>query len=402
MNNQQLLQTAIEKSFFKPLMKNYNNQDFAFCRDSSDCFIFADKSNCKFAPYILSKQQIKDYINSAVYDVKRCSSLNKEFEIFRNYFEENIYIPEDTPSIQSLRLWLNLTSVCRYAAQKKKVIANLMPVNLNETILEMENNYREAIKKIEVCEKDNLDSVEIALIRDFVELYEEIQKKFHWFDIIYFRNKIRLKKYLREALNFIKADGKIPIDFDISHKFSAYQHRYFRSYREKYRSNMLLLISKIQNMSHSESLLNLVELYLNNKKIFLKEFKDFCNQRKAPNLTDILAIKQSGQTMFNEFAKLCYLEGVRKALEINFLEEISIPQNPKLSSICPNEEIGKIRNIVEESKQVDFAKTKTGNIYLNALNNYKQSKQQIDKILIDYIGIPSSHNKNFQKFDTKV
>ena len=178
MNNQQILQTAIEKSFFKPLMKNYNNQDFAFCRDSSDCFVFADKSNCKFAPYILSKQQVKDYINSAVYDVKRCSSLNKEFEIFRHYFEENIYIPEDTPSIQSLRLWLNLTSVCRYSAQKKKVIANLMPANFNETISQMETHYREAIKKIEICEQDNLDSVEIALISDFTKSYDIFMKKY--------------------------------------------------------------------------------------------------------------------------------------------------------------------------------------------------------------------------------
>ena len=43
---------------------------------------------------------------------------------------------------------------------------------------------------------------------------------------------------------------------------------------------------------------------------------------------------------------------------------------------------------------IDYQKTKTGRFYRDALQKYKDAREQIDKILIDYIGIP---NPNFKR-----
>ena len=97
--------------------------------------------------------------------------------------------------------------------------------------------------------------------------------------------------------------------------------------------------------------------------------------------------------MFNEFTKLCYLEGVRKAFEVKFLDTCPAPQNPQLPSVAPDEEIGKIRNIVESCRQIDCKKTKTGRFYFDTIQNYTQARAKIDKILIDYIGIPNAQTE---------
>lgn len=390
MNNQSFLRQALEQSFQKPIMTDYNNIDFIFCHDSSGCFIMGDKSECQFAPCLISGFDVKSYINTAVYDVKHSSALNHEFELFKHYFEENIIIEENTPTMQSLRLWLDLTSVSRQAAQKKRVIATLMPPRFKETISNMEKGYREALKKIRLCEQENLDAVEIALISDFTASYRKACRSFRWGDMLFWTNKSRMRRYLAEAYEIIKEEGTLPAHFELSHTFSGNGHKYFGRYADSYRSDMLSLANKIQKMTHNNSLMELAALFIKTPKLYPAAFQTFCNQRRAPNLHDIVAIKQAAQVMFNEFTKLCYLEGVRKAFEINYLDECPSPQNPPLPSVSPNEEIGKIRNIVEESRLIDYQKTQTGRFYHQALQNYRQAREKIDKILIDYIGIPSN------------
>ncbi len=391
MSNQEFLQQALEKSFQKPLMTDYNNIDFSFCRDSSGNFIMGDRSACHFAPSLIPITQIKDYINTAQYDVSHSSDINREYKTFCHYFSENIIIPEDSPSIQSMRLWLDLTSVSRQAAQKKRVIATIMPTEFKQTIANMEQGYREALKKIQICEEENLDAVEIALITDFAESYKATMRKFYWTDIIYFfANKKLLRNHLTDAFKIIKTQGKIPPEFELLHTFRGNNHKRFGPYADIYRSHMFSLIGKLQNMAHNASLLELAELYMQHPKQYTEAFNTFRNQRRAPNLSDILAIKKSAQIMFDEFTKLCYLEGVRRAFEINYIDECPFPQNPQLTSVAPNEEIGKIRNIVESSRQIDCRKTKTGCIYHQALENYRKAYAKIDKILIDYVGIPNT------------
>lgn len=403
MNNQLFLQQALEKSFLQPILKNFNNIDFAFCQDSSGNFVIADKSTCQLSPYIIFHHQIKEYIQAAHYDIKHSSSLNKEYKQFKHYFEENIIIPEQTPKVQSLRLWLGLTSVSRQSAQKKCVISTIMPPNFKENLLDLEINYRKSLEKIQVCKEENLNEVEITLVEDFVKTYSQIIKHFHYSDILLFYNKIYLHKYLCIALEQITKFGDISIDFEIKHNFIGHKSRYLKKYSERYRNSMIKLISLIKIMSNNSSLLNLINLFLNNKKEFNQSFKDFCNQRHSPNLDDIIAIKDAAQTMFNEFAKLCYLEGVRNALETKYLEECPSPQNPPLTTLSPEEEMGKIRNIVEESYHIDYHKTQIGKIYDKALEQYNIAKEQIDKTLINYIGITNSDfdNNKITSFYTK-
>ena len=394
MNGQTFLQKALEQSFQKPLMTDYNNIDFVFCRDSSGSFIMGDKSECHFAPCLISSSEVKDYINTSWYDIRHSSELNHEYEKFRHYFEENIIIPEDNHSIQSLRLWLDLTSVSRQAAQKKRVIAALMPPRFKETIAEMEKGYRDALKKIKICEQENLDAVEIAQITDFTDTFRKAIFSFHWQDIFFFANKKRLHQALIDALDIIAEGNSILPKFELQHPFMGANCKLSKSYANHYRSNMLTLIDKLKNFSNNQSLLDLARLYLTSPRQYKTTFKDFCNQRHAPNLDDILAIKKAAQVMFDEFTKLCYLEGVRKAFEVKFLDTCPATQNPQLPSVSPNEEIGKIRNIVESCRQIDYQKTKTGRFYRDALQKYKDAREQIDKILIDYIGIP---NPNFKR-----
>jgi len=397
MNNQAFLQKALEKSFQKPLMNEYNNIDFVFCRDSSGCFIMGDKSECHFAPCIISGSQIKSYINAAAYDVRHSAALNREYDIFKHYFEENIIIPENSPTVQSLRLWLDLTSVSRQAAQKKRIIATLMPSQFKETIAEMEKGYRSALSKISTCEKENLDAVEISLITDFVSACRKIIRTPHWGDIFFFGNKFKMRRYLTDALAIIKENRRVEPNFELKHTFSGCNSKYFCAYADKYRSDMLYLISKIENMTDNASLLEIIRIYLCEPKKYAAAFRDFRNARRAPNLRDILTIKEAAQIMFNEFAKLCYLEGVRKAFEVNYLDECPSPQNPRLPTVSPNEEMGKIRNIVEESRQIDCRTAKIGQFYYQALTNYQTASAKIDKILIDYIGIPNRIDDVFSK-----
>lgn len=391
MNGQTFLQKALEKSFLKPIMTDYNNIDFVFCRDSSGCFVMGDKSDCKFAPCLISCSEINDFISTARHDVRHSSELSKEYETFKHYFEENIIIPEDSSTIQSLRLWLDLTSVSRQAAQKKRVIAVLMPPAFKETIAAMEKGYRAALKKIQLCEEENLDAVEIAQITDFTASYKKIRRKLHWLDLGFFANKFKMRRYLLSALQIIRQTGSVPPEFELSHTFWGNSTRWGQKYADSYRNDMFLLIGKLKIFAQNKSLLDLAETFLTSPAQYQSAFKEFCNQRRAPNLDDILAIKKAAQTMFNEFAKLCYLEGVRKAFEINYLDECPSPQNPQLSSVAPNEEMGKIRNIVESCKQIDCKKTKTGRFYHNSLLKYQDSLALIDKILTDYIGISNSN-----------
>ncbi len=391
MNGQTFLQKALEKSFFKPIMTDYNNIDFIFCRDSSGCFVMGDKSDCQFAPCLISRADIKNLINAAWHDVRHSSELNKEYEMFRHYFEENIIIPENSATIQSLRLWLDLTSVSRQAAQKKRVIATLMPPTFKENIITMEKEYRAALKKIQLCEQENLDAVEIAQITDFTDSYKKIIKKIHWLDICFFANKIKIRRYLLSALHIIGQTGTVPPEFELSHTFLGNATKWGQRYADSYRRDMFILIEKLKIFAHNRSLLDLTEIFLTSPTKYKTAFKEFYNHRHAPNLDDILAIKRAAQTMFNEFAKLCYLEGVRKAFEINFLDECPAAQNPQLSSVSPNEEIGKIRNIVESCYQLDCKKTLTGRAYDEAMKKYQTSQEKINQILINYIGIPNSN-----------
>lgn len=391
MNGQTFLQKALEKSFLKPIMTDYNNIDFVFCRDSSGCFVMGDKSECKFAPCFISRSEINNFINTANHDVRHSSELNKEYETFRHYFEENIVIPEDSSTIQSLRLWLDLTSVSRQAAQKKRVIAVLMPPTFKETISAMEKGYRSALKKVQLCEQENLDAVEIAQITDFVTSYKKIRRKPHLLDLLFFANKIKMRRHLLSALQIIRQTGTVPPEFELSHTFLGNSTKWGQKYADSYRNDMFLLIGKLKIFAQNSSLLDLAETFLTFPSKYQTAFKEFCNQRRTPNLDDILAIKKAAQTMFNEFAKLCYLEGVRKAFEINYLDECPSPQNPQLSSVAPNEEMGKIRNIVESSKQIDCKKTKTGRFYHDSLLKYQDSLALIDKILTDYIGISNTN-----------
>ncbi|MDO4161743.1 MAG: hypothetical protein Q4D80_01900 [Pseudomonadota bacterium] len=390
MNGQTFLQKALEQSFQKPLMTDYNNIDFVFCRDSNGSFIMGDKSSCHFAPCQISAVEIKNYINTSWYDIRRSRELNEEYKTFRHYFEENSFIPENSPTIQSLRLWLDLTSVSRQAAQKKRVIATLMPPRFKETLAEMEKGYRKALKKIQICEEENLDAVEIARITDFTESYRRIIRTLRWPDILYFYNKKRLRRYLLDALDIITEDGNVAPAFELYHTFSGAGRKWSKSYADKYRSDMFVLIDKLKAMAGNSSLLELARLFLTSPRQYKTAFKDFCNQRRAPNLDDILAIKKAAQIMFDEFTRLCYLEGVRKALEVKFLDTCPATQNPRLPSVAPDEEIGKIRNIVESCRQLDCQKTKTGRFYFNSIQNYQNARNRIDKILTDYIGIPNA------------
>ena len=394
MNGQTFLQKALEKSFLKPIMTDYNNIDFIFCRDSSGCFVMGDKSDCQFAPCLISRADIKNLINASWYDVRHSLELNKEYETFRHYFEENIIIPENSSTIQSLRLWLDLTSVSRQAAQKKRVIAALMPPTFKETIITMEKEYRAALKKIQLCEQENLDAVEIAQITDFVTSYKKIRRKSHLLDLVFFANKFKMRRYLLSALKIIRQTGTVPPEFELSHTFLGNLTKWGQKYADSYRNDMFELIGKLKIFAQNSSLLDLAEIFLASPQKYKTAFKEFCNQRRAPNLDDILAIKKAAQTMFNEFAKLCYLEGVRKAFEINFLDECPAAQNPQLPSVSPNEEIGKIRNIVESCHQLDCQKTLTGRSYNEALKRYHDSQEQINQILINYIGISTP---NFEK-----
>lgn len=395
MNNQAFLQKALEKSFQKPLMNEYNNIDFVFCRDSSGCFIMGDKSECRFAPCLISATEIREFISAAVYDVRHSASLNREYEEFKHYFEENIIIPEKNPTVQSLRLWLDLTSVSRQAAQKKRVVATLMPPQFKETIAEMEKGYRAALNKIQICEKENLDAVEIARITDFVSSCRKVLRTVHLDDVILFANKFRLRRYLTEALDIIAQSGNIEPDFELSHVFLGNNTRLFGKNADRYRSDMLCLADKIRSMADNSSMLEIARVYLSNPRKYPEAFRNFRNARRAPNLNDILAIKEAAQIMFNEFAGLCYLEGVRKAFEVNYLDECPSPQNPPLPTVSPNEEMGKIRNIVEESRRLDCRGTRTGKLYYEALEKYCNACARIDKILTDYIGIPNSRTKDF-------
>lgn len=393
MNGQTFLQKALEQSFQKPMMTDYNNIDFVFCRDSSGNFIMGDKSECHFAPCLISASQIKEYINNSWHDVRHSSALNREYETFRHYFEENIIIPEKSPTIQSMRLWLDLTSVSRQAAQKKRVIAALMPPQFKETLSDMEKGYRSALKKVRICEEENLDAVEIAQINDFTGTYSKTLKSLHWQDICFFKNKFRLRRAVLNALEIIQQNENVMPEFELLHPFLGAKKKWSKAYANRYRSDMLLLIDKLKNLSHNRSLLELAQIYLRNRRQYKQAFRDFCNQRRAPNLDDIVAIKKAAQTMFNEFTKLCYLEGVRKAFEVKFLDTCPAPQNPQLPSVAPDEEIGKIRNIVESCRQIDCKKTKTGRFYFDTIQNYTQARAKIDKILIDYIGIPNAHTE---------
>ena len=129
MEDKAFLQHALEQSFLHPLV--IESERIKITSDSFYCetLQISDTEFLYAQPYRITAEQIKKYMQniSAVISTRQNKRLYAEYELYKHDLAENIIVPNTYPDIKKIGKQLDLQTVSRQAAQKKKITATLFP-----------------------------------------------------------------------------------------------------------------------------------------------------------------------------------------------------------------------------------------------------------------------------------
>lgn len=386
MKKTNFLLSSFIKALNKPktaLFKDY----VLCCRNSESGYIFTDRSNCDFSPYFLKNSEIHELSEAFKHDLSHNAQLREESDLFNHYFAENIVIPDDFPKAELIRSKLGLTALSRQAAQIKCLLATIIPADFQTNCEKLMPEYQNIMAKVRKFLADSPDADSLIKIMDFSFYYKKITREVNFLDLFFFNNKKIFKNRLTEIIENLINKQAVSTDFADSNIFIKPFFLFGnqgRRYHAFYTESLLFLSGKILSMRNNPELLKLALLQVNDDKAFQSELRYFRNAHLPPDFHDILKIKRSAQKLYEQFAKICYLNAVRASLEIFYAHDNPLPQNQPLPSVAPAEELKNIKNIIERCKSIIIKKGHMAKQCHKILYHYGETCEELNRAISDY------------------
>ena len=379
MEDRAFLRYALEQSFLRPIVDSA--EGLSIQATDGHGYVFHDIRNRNILDYVLSGAKIKKYFKQIDADTRRVVGLYAEYDLYKHDVRENIIIPEDYPEVIAARKQYNLLSVNRQSAQKKRICARIIPTSFTDKMREVHAQYRLAMQNIEVYLNAHREAVNLSLINDFAVTYRQIMRLYKPTHPLLWLNKKRINYYINEAAQILKAACPLPEDFDETHRFAGEHTHLFKKSAQMCQENSRLLISMVQKMAHEPNLLNMVQTLLADRQKYAEAFNAYRKEHQVTDVSKISTVRHGAQKLFEYYAFLNYLNGVRFAFENKYLNECPEPHQPALPTVSPQEELKKVIKIIIESKKLTTTDSKIAQIYTQAFKDYTESLQTIAKII---------------------
>ena len=381
MNDKAFLRYALEQSFIFPQADVAEGIVLSRGEGKSAGYTFADYKRPHIVPYYLPFSVTRKYAKSATHDIIRCPRLYAEYDMFKHDLSENIIMPADFAELRKAEKVLDLNSVSRQAAQRKKVTATIFPSAFTEQYKNICSQYAADMHTAEEVYKQNPIAVNIALLNDFADVFQKFMKRARWPHLGLKRNRKQVLYYLNEAAQLLKTHQILAQDFCATHEFYGEDKRHFYKSARYCRDVFENLIKIMCQLPDESQLFVIIQELLISPQKFYNALKAYREEHKCDNAAKIAELRRKEQKLFRYFAMLQYLNGVRAAFENRFLDECPQKRPPALPTVSPEEELKKISKIVAESKTVDTSAGKLAAMYMTALKNYDSVHKEFLKTL---------------------
>lgn len=380
MDDKAFLQHALQQSFEQPIINSAEGIVWDKNASSINEYVFVDSKQADVVPYALPTKQIKDYHHAIDADIRHGTVIYTEYDMYKHDLSENIIIPESLPEIAAARQQLDMLHVNRQSAQKKKIVASVIPTKFTIQFKAVRQDYQTTRQKIQDILKAYPYAVHLSVLNDFCVLYTQTVRQCGAMHPLLRANKKYLNYYLNEAAQIMKSHYPLPDDFLETHRFTG-EHSLFKKRAAaicagKFRQLMSLLLK----VSDEPAILTMVQALLADRQKYDALLAQYRTEKQITEVEKISAIRKKAQNLFNHYAFLCYLDGVRFAFENKFLDESPQPRHPALPTVSPLNELKMVAKIVSESRNI-IANGKICQIYQQALTDYDQIRQDIEKSL---------------------
>jgi hypothetical protein len=379
MQDSDFLLQALKQAFLHPIAYSVNGVSMTDYTGLTDCLRFCDDRHALLLPCSISLDNLKKYSSASSRAVNRRHNprLYEEYEIYKHDLSENIVIPNNFAPAEQAKEILELVEVSRQAAQKKKITATLFPVELSAKYKKLNEQYANAVQQAENILLNNPLACDVSLINDFAALYKKTISAFNVSNLILWINKKRFRYYLNEAAQLLKSHQIISVDFYKDHPFHGENYEIARYKVMQCKNNLKQLLFLLQKMAHDNALLTTAQAVIANREDFNLMIAEYRRHGKCDNLSSISAVRHNMQDLFNRYAFLMYLNGVRYAFENKYLNEYTQQRHPPLPTVSPQDEIKKIAKIVEESRKIHAESGKLKQICLQAFKDYEESYRKL-------------------------
>ena len=380
MEDKAFLLQAFRSSFAKPLIDSADGVVYDAPKEDRNNHIFVDTYQSGLLPFTLSGTQVKKYQSLLKSDIADCPALFGEYGMYKHDLSENITIPENIPEIAAAKKQLDLLIVNRQSAQKKKIAATIIPAKFALKLKTVRQDYFAVRQRIEQILAADPKAVNLSILDDFQVMYLKFLQKFKWWHPLLKRHKKNFNYYLNEAAQILKSPQPLPDDFLETHTFND-KFVFFSDGNAKIcRQQLQKLLTLLQRLAHQNELLTLVQILLASREKYTVHLSQYLTAQKIDNVSAISAIRHNEQHLFNCYAFLCYLDGVRFALENKFLNECPEPRHPALPTVSPLNELKMVAKIVTESCNI-VARGKINQLYIQALTDYDRVRQRTEKYI---------------------
>ena len=286
-------------------------------------------------------------------------------------------IPNNFAPVLQAKETLDLVEVSRQAAQKKKVVATVFPAEMSIKYKEINNSYAADIRQAEEILLNNPEAYNLSLISDFAQIYKKTIASFNISNLILWINKKRFRFYLNEAAQLLKSNQIITVDFYNDHPFYGEKYEVARYKVMQCKNSLKQLLFLLQKMGHDYTLLTMAQAVIADNKNFAQMLAEYKIHNKCENAAAVAALRHNMQDLFNRYAFLMYLNGVRYAFENKYLNEYPQQRHPPLPTVSPQDEIKKVAKISEESRKIIAESGKLKQICLQALKDYEESRRKL-------------------------
>lgn len=390
MNDIGLLQNAVEQAFRRPILKNFNNIDFQYYADAAANCVFIAGSKY-LAPFILPRKQIDKFIKNATRDLHRSTTILSEYQNFRHDYKENIIIPDDIPEIAQLKTALGLTGINRQIVRKKRICAELTPPDFSKDLIKFEPDYHHLLAKVYQFQKNNRDTLEYTVLQDFIKAHRYFMRHLHSFSLWSPLNRHRLQQYTIEVLQRLIMKQDLPSEYYLSKRFFGRRRN-----AQKFTNALLTLQLKIAALADNPELLRLAHIFIRDGKQYTRELAAYKKAHTIAFLPEIQTLNSAAQHLFNNFAALCYLDGVKTSLEETYLDNCALKQGEALPTVSPEHEIRKVRQLLSECDDIDYRLSDTGRAFAKAQKSYVLAAAELDEFIAAHQHLaPQNQNAPF-------
>lgn len=381
MQDSKFIHTSLERAFWHPLISPDDGVQILDYLELADILSFANDTQLPIYDAVQTSEKIQKYTSMLAHTVNPRTNhlLYTEYETFKHDIAENIVVPENYPETAAFRQKYDLSSVNRQSAQKKKIAATIFPAKFTIKFKELRHLHSLAMQKAYDVLSSNPEVADLALIINFSELYKFYGQRIR--SNMFLRlNYKRLRFYINEAAQLLKSKVEVSDDFVESHVFWGERFSCCKYRIRQMRSYFLALLKILRLMAHNPQLLSLVQALLANEETFNQKLKSFRNTVSNTNLSAILSLYRNMQNLFDKYAHLVYLNGVRNAFEHN-LDDCPEPRHPPLPTVSPQDELKKIAKIIEDSNKIEATPGKLRRAYLQAFKEYRSAHEKLATII---------------------